>query len=854
MVQKYTSNILTQGSLTGTSINKLNESGMDVVAFAQSVDRASSNLFGIAIDEQNQINNIAAIDAANKFQEKVAAMMYDQKNGLLNKQGRDAISFTGEQSAGKFFTDSLDGMEAEVSKSLTNDVQREAFKRQINDFKLRTRTQAESHVANETKKYSEETLNLSVGITTKNMLLSLQTGGAFGVSHVDDNGNPITVFDGLMAEVYAKNRQLAMSLGKPLAWGDDKSQKEVQSVMVGAVEQKIASGKVNDAIDLYNKYPGQFPISTVVRMSAIKKEKDDNDLADATVEKIYSQNNVSSNIKALPTVTMDGDGKPVVTHNISVANEARRKIESNNTHFGKDGSPLKGISASGRDMGARGISQLVPKTAEETAKKNGIPWNPELFNRKRTGDAKKDAEAVEYNKRLGDLHFEEMVKRYNGNVEAALVSYNAGQGVADAYFFGKPTWVTSPSTGKRYLLNPDGVKTPNGLPPKGFDETRKYLQRYNSEAQKISSPTTIKTKIINGKEVPEAGQLSQPPTVGAQQQSSSISFPNFMTAESYVSAQQQAMRELKDNPDALKLTLGKLKSKFDGDKKARDEMQNEVTKALLLNGESVAWNVNAVKDHLRHLDPDQAKQIISFYQSQGDINFDNKLYGQLHFAMDKMPEKEFLNALSALPAKLHKSLIEERNQRIMSQQGKSEKEKQANDFTKIDYSKVDYHLSNLLSQSGIISKKDKDQNASRISSFKMAFISAVEDYQLQNKKKATDVELSSLASRAFNIANEGEPLFKKDVSNLPFDEKQKLKSIALARGVQNPTDEQLLQFYLEGKIKSKEADRLSQMSNFQNQGNRAFVPPKKTNINEQISGNIDPIKTLIDAVRNGKIK
>lgn len=67
--------------------------------------------------------------------------------------------------------------------------------------------------------------------------------------------------------------------------------------------------------------------------------------------------------------------------------------------------------------GARGIMQLMPGTARETAGKLGMQYmSASLFN------------DPAYNIRLGDAFFQRMVNYYNGSYPLAVAAYNAGPG------------------------------------------------------------------------------------------------------------------------------------------------------------------------------------------------------------------------------------------------------------------------------------------------------------------------------------------------------------------------------------------------------------------------------------------
>ena len=100
--------------------------------------------------------------------------------------------------------------------------------------------------------------------------------------------------------------------------------------------------------------------------------------------------------------------------------------ESGNQHFGKDGLPMRS------GAGAVGHMQIMPDSAPEDARAAGLPWNPELFTRAKTGDAAEDAEAANYNLALGTAHFVRNLANFRGDPQKAVAAYNAGDGAVKA--------------------------------------------------------------------------------------------------------------------------------------------------------------------------------------------------------------------------------------------------------------------------------------------------------------------------------------------------------------------------------------------------------------------------------------
>jgi soluble lytic murein transglycosylase len=120
-------------------------------------------------------------------------------------------------------------------------------------------------------------------------------------------------------------------------------------------------------------------------------------------------------------------------------------ITRTESHFQSDA-----ISSSG----ARGLMQLMPTTARETAKKIGVAYS-----------AGKLTSDPEYNAQLGSSYLASQLQTYNGSLLLAAAAYNAGAGNANKWIaaFGDPR-----------SANVDPVVWVELIP---FQETRKYVQR-----------------------------------------------------------------------------------------------------------------------------------------------------------------------------------------------------------------------------------------------------------------------------------------------------------------------------------------------------------------------------------------
>ncbi|NJS15016.1 MAG: lytic transglycosylase domain-containing protein [Sphingopyxis sp.] len=90
--------------------------------------------------------------------------------------------------------------------------------------------------------------------------------------------------------------------------------------------------------------------------------------------------------------------------------------------------------------GAIGVMQVMPKTGPEAARYAGVPWDAQAY---RNDEA--------YNKLIGTAYLSEMLRRYDGDVELALVAYNAGPKRADAYSKGQIKFSALPAETQDYV-------------------------------------------------------------------------------------------------------------------------------------------------------------------------------------------------------------------------------------------------------------------------------------------------------------------------------------------------------------------------------------------------------------------
>jgi peptidoglycan lytic transglycosylase len=132
--------------------------------------------------------------------------------------------------------------------------------------------------------------------------------------------------------------------------------------------------------------------------------------------------------------------------------------------------------------GARGLLQLIPRTAFLMARQLGLPYNPGRL----VGDP-------DYNVRLGSHYLKTLLKHYDGEVALAVAAYNAGPRRVDE-------WIRLHGDPRRG--DPSALIDWIELIP--FDETRNYVQRVlegrDMYRRRLASnnPATVWFRPVNG--------------------------------------------------------------------------------------------------------------------------------------------------------------------------------------------------------------------------------------------------------------------------------------------------------------------------------------------------------------------
>ncbi len=353
--------------------------GRQAQQMGQNMQRFGGEIGQIALDMQDQANQVRVDDALNRVKEEALRLTYDKDAGFTNLKGINALERPDGKPLADEYSDTLRQNIEEIAGTLGNDAQRRAFGLYANNILTSMRGSAIQHEAQEFKTYS---LSVSEGIQSTALR-------EIGLSW----NNPDAV-NSAVERIRAETYRQAQLLGKSAEWQEAAARKMTSNAHKVALLTALEQNDPSYADAYLKKYSEQMDADDILTVRGhVTKAMD-------IQESIIAVNEVMS--KMQPRIQ---------------TSEAERAFnivlgtESNYRQFGPDGKPLTS------PKGAIGIAQVMPDTAQEAAKLAGLPWDENRY--------KNDPE---YNKGLGMAYFQKQLQDNGGDLAKAYAAYNAGPG------------------------------------------------------------------------------------------------------------------------------------------------------------------------------------------------------------------------------------------------------------------------------------------------------------------------------------------------------------------------------------------------------------------------------------------
>ncbi|MFJ1253426.1 transglycosylase SLT domain-containing protein [Cupriavidus sp. CuC1] len=365
--------------------------GQQAQQMGQGLMRAGDAAGRVALDMQNEANQLRVIDATSAAREKLYDLMYKPETGLLQQKGWNALQRDSGKDLATEYSEKFQEVASGIADTLGNDEQRRLFSQQTMQLQAQLHGTATQHMGSEYRTYQGGVMDAEIK-SQQNAIGLLgatdpgQINPATGKSRIEESAQSI----------FTAARAKARLAGLPQALADTQALDAVSGAHKLAVDGLIESGKYEQASAYRERYKDQFNahdlLDVAQKIDNVANLKQGYAAVDRTFSTVAPQLNPSSFDRAF---------------NIAVG------TESGGRQFGADGKPLTS------PKGAIGIAQVMPDTAPEAAKLAGLPWDENRY--------KNDPD---YNKELGRAYFQKQVQDFGGNLAQAYAAYNAGPGAA----------------------------------------------------------------------------------------------------------------------------------------------------------------------------------------------------------------------------------------------------------------------------------------------------------------------------------------------------------------------------------------------------------------------------------------
>lgn len=334
-------------------------------------------------------------DAYTEASKKLRDAQFDPEKGLLNRQGKDAAGITQatEQTSQTIF--------AEISGNLKTDQEREAFKRMWARKQESAVDGSAEYEFRQRKALQQETKTSALSNLQDDVVANYKNPKA------------------LQANIDAARAIIRQNPDGLSDEGLEKLERQGISSLHASVIQRLVADSPGEALDYYEAHKGEVEGSDHATITSW----------------IKGVSNVRTAKTATDEITNSGPA-------ISIY-KAVEGAESN-------GNPdAEGFRANADGKRAQGVMQLMPDTAREAAVAMGLS-DVAAKTDKELGEFFSTKEGAAVNRKIGSYYLNKQLKTFDGDLEAALIAYNAGPENARKFLNGDRDYKTLPRGSETY--------------------------------------------------------------------------------------------------------------------------------------------------------------------------------------------------------------------------------------------------------------------------------------------------------------------------------------------------------------------------------------------------------------------
>lgn len=395
------------GGLVGQATQKL---GGDI---GQAAQAAANN----AIEMQGRQNQIVSTDAFNQMQKAELGVTAGDPStgskGYFALQGKDAL--TGYDAA----SSQLDAAHERIKASLSNDAQRVEFENASRRLITNSLNSMRQHFIQQQNVYGAEVSKAAI------------SNGVQAIGVQPDNED---TFNNNLEQIRMNAYRTAVNNGYEN--DPDVLHQHVQEGEQAAILARVQAMQARDPVNGPAKaldwlHNGKIP-DTQVPGQPLTYSPVSNHLLPGTLETLNTHFKAVSEeaqiAGGINSVIGGPTAPPAAAQARGAATNAawERMVGASGTDHGIEAGEDNQGNARVSPAGATGAAQTLLSTAQETAAKHGVPYNPDAIKPGPGYDSS-------YSKMLGRLYFGDMMEKYSGNVTLATAAYNAGPGRVDEW-------------------------------------------------------------------------------------------------------------------------------------------------------------------------------------------------------------------------------------------------------------------------------------------------------------------------------------------------------------------------------------------------------------------------------------
>lgn len=233
------------------------QQGLDMARAASAAGQSAGR---IALDIQQQANELRVTDALNQAKEAALRLTYDKDSGYTNLRGANALQRPDGKPLEQEYSDMLQKELSSLSQGLGNETQRAAFKANADSLLSNFRSGLVKHEADQFNEYS---MSVSEGVQ------------ATALRDIGLNWNNPEAIDKAVQRIKAETYRQAQLLGKSAEWQDARTRELTSKAHLTAMSAALDKNDPLFADGYLKKYGEQMQADDLLRARGlVNKEMD----------------------------------------------------------------------------------------------------------------------------------------------------------------------------------------------------------------------------------------------------------------------------------------------------------------------------------------------------------------------------------------------------------------------------------------------------------------------------------------------------------------------------------------------------------------------------------------------------